>query len=96
MRTHRHDAMRHVRPLTHALAAVALFAAAAAAQRATPTDGTLPPPVAAKEPHATQIHGYTLSDDYFWLRRKSDPAVLQYLNAENAYTAAVMKPTEPL
>ncbi|MBA3405661.1 MAG: S9 family peptidase [Gemmatimonadaceae bacterium] len=56
----------------------------------------LKPPVAAREPHETAIHGYKLSDDYFWLRRKTDPAVRAYLEAENAYTAAVMKPTEAL
>ena len=33
------------------------------------------PPQAAKVPHTTQIHGYTLSDDYFWLRQKATPDV---------------------
>jgi oligopeptidase B len=54
------------------------------------------PPVAAKTPHETKIHGYTLKDDYFWLREKSNPAVITYLEAENAYTDAVMKPTKAL
>ena len=35
-------------------------------------------------------------DDYFWLREKTNPEVAAYLEAENAYTDAVMKPTEPL
>src|SRR4029077_11157120 len=34
-------------------------------------------------------------DDYFWMREKADPEVAAYLEAENAYTAAVLKPTEP-
>jgi oligopeptidase B len=54
------------------------------------------PPVATKQSHVTTIHGYTRSDDYFWLRDKTNPAVRQYLEAENAYTDAVMKPTEGL
>ncbi len=57
---------------------------------------TLNPPVAAKAPHETKIHGYTLKDDYFWLREKSNPAVISYLEAENAYTDEVMKPTKAL
>jgi len=52
------------------------------------------PPVAKKIPHVTDIHGRKLVDNYFWLRDKSNPAVAAYLRAENAYTEAVMKPTE--
>lgn len=54
------------------------------------------PPVAARRPHSTTLHGETLVDDYYWFREKSSPEVISYLEAENAYTAAVMKPTEPL
>ncbi len=54
------------------------------------------PPVARKDPKPTTVHGRTLPDDYAWLRQKSDPAVAAYLEAENAYTDAVMKPTEKL
>ena len=53
-------------------------------------------PVAAKHPHVTTINGTKLVDDYFWLRTKGDSAVVHHLEAENAYTAAVMKPTERL
>jgi oligopeptidase B len=59
-----------------------------------PKDAT--PPVAKKVPHETKIHSDTRVDDYFWLREKKNPEVIKYLEAENAYTAAVMKPTEPL
>ena len=52
------------------------------------------PPTAPKEAHVTHIHGDTRSDDYFWLRHKKDSNVTTYLQAENAYTTAVMKPTE--
>jgi oligopeptidase B len=54
------------------------------------------PPVAKQVAKITEIHGYKLTDNYFWLREKSNPEVIKYLEAENAYTAAVMKPTEAL
>ena len=58
--------------------------------------GTAKPPVAKKQPKITKIHGVTLTDDYFWLRDKPNPDVKEYLEAENEYTSAVMKPTLPL
>jgi oligopeptidase B len=54
------------------------------------------PPLAKKAPHITEIHGSKLTDDYFWLRDKQNPEVIKYLEAENAYTEAVMKPTTEL
>jgi oligopeptidase B len=54
------------------------------------------PPAATPVPHKTELHGETRVDDYFWLREKTNPEVIKYLEAENAYTAAVLKPTEPL
>jgi len=53
-------------------------------------------PVAKKVPHETKIHGHTLTDDYFWMREKSNPEVIKHLEAENAYTEAVMAPTKEL
>ncbi len=58
--------------------------------------GTAKPPVAKKQPKVTNIHGVTLTDDYFWLRDKPNPDVKAYLEAENEYTSSVMKPTLPL
>jgi oligopeptidase B len=59
--------------------------------------GSLPaPPVAKKVPHVTEVNGHKMVDNYFWLRDKPNPEVRAYLEAENAYTEAVMKPTEPL
>lgn len=54
------------------------------------------PPVARIVPKTSEIHGDRRVDDYFWLRDKKDPAVATYLEAENAYTDAVTKPTEAL
>ncbi len=61
----------------------------------TAADNLPAPPVAKKVPHVTQINGRTLTDNYFWLRDKPNPEVRAYLEGENAYTDAVMKPTEP-
>lgn len=52
------------------------------------------PPTTEKKPKVTEINGDRLVDNYFWLREKSSPAVIAHLEAENAYAAAVMKPTE--
>lgn len=46
------------------------------------------PPVAARIPKATVLHGETLVDPYFWLREKENPAVRAYLEAENEYADA--------
>ncbi|MBM3746560.1 MAG: S9 family peptidase [Acidobacteria bacterium] len=54
------------------------------------------PPVAKVVPQKLVKHGDTRVDNYFWLRDKSNPAVIDYLKAENGYTEAIMKPTEPL
>ncbi len=53
---------------------------------------TLLPPLAAKRPNKISAHGDTWNDDYFWLKEKTNPEVVRYLNAENDYTAKVMKP----
>lgn len=54
------------------------------------------PPMAEKKSKTTNIHGDSLVDDYFWLREKTNPAVLAHLKAEEAYTEEVMKPTAAL
>ena len=41
------------------------------------------PPRAPRRPRVTEIHGDRRVDDYFWLRDRSDPTVLEYLQAEN-------------
>ena len=57
---------------------------------------TVLPPVAARNPHITEIHGDRRVDDYFWLCDRSDPAVIEYLEAENAYAEAELAPFLPL
>lgn len=52
------------------------------------------PPVATKKPRVFENFGDKRVDDYFWLREKSAPEVIDYLKAENVYTDAFMKPYE--
>ncbi|SYZ72339.1 Protease 2 [Candidatus Zixiibacteriota bacterium] len=52
------------------------------------------PPVAKVIPKADTNFGDIRIDNYYWLRDKENPEVIKYLEAENAYTDAVMKPTE--
>jgi len=66
------------------------------AATAMPASPAANPPVAKKIHTENTINGGHLVDDYRWLRDKPNPEVAQYLNAENTYTDAVMKPTEPL
>ncbi len=67
---------------------------------ATPSETsheTLPvPPAARRVPRRELVHGEERVDDYFWLRDRQNPEVKAYLEAENAYTEAVMRPREAL
>src|ERR1051325_4737888 len=58
-------------------------------------DNAPAPPIAKKVPHESELNGHKMVDNYYWLREKSNPEVRAYLEKENAYTDAVMKPTEP-
>jgi oligopeptidase B len=77
--------------------AVLLFASVFSFEMYAADTAPLPaPPVAKKVPKVTEINGRKLVDNYFWLRDKQNPEVKAYLEAENAYTDAVLKPTAPL
>src|SRR5258708_4757719 len=54
------------------------------------------PPVAKTAPKDIATLGDHRVDNYFWLREKTNPEVLQYLEAENKYTSEILKPTEGL
>lgn len=57
----------------------------------------LVPPVAERRPYElTRADGSVVDDPYHWLRDREDPAVLAYLEAENAHTSAVLAPLEQL
>jgi oligopeptidase B len=73
-----------------------LMVAPVLAQKAPMTDVPVPP-VAKQIPHETVRHGVTMTDPFHWLKDQGypkidDQPVLDYLNAENAYFDAVMKP----
>ena len=70
------------------------MAAADEGRANAPGDAT--PPIAKKVHTENHVNGGSLTDDYGWLREKSNPEVAQYLEAENAYADAIMKPTEAL
>jgi oligopeptidase B len=53
-------------------------------------------PIASRIPNVLRAHGDERVDDWFWLRERANPDVRAYLEAENAYTDAVMRPTEAL
>ena len=69
-----------------------------ATSRVTPDSersSALEPPVARRQPVEHVIHGDRRVDDYAWLRDKTNPEVIAYLNSENAYTDAHLRDTEP-
>jgi len=59
-------------------------------------DVAVPEPVAEKRPQRLEAHGEVRIDDYYWMRERDNPAVIAYLEAENAYTEAVMAHTAGL
>ena len=68
------------------LFAFMLFSSFAFSQNTT----TPMPPIAVKKPKIFENFGDKRVDDYYWLRDKSVPEVIDYLKAENAYTDAFM------
>ncbi len=75
------------------LASLAFMTAAVNAQTA-PT-----PPDAARHPHTvTAPHGAQRQDPYYWLRddARTNPEVIGYLQAENAYADALLAASKPV
>ena len=96
-----------IRALRFLLVSAALFGGACApqapaVQQPAPqtveqqTATAVEPPVATIEPDSLTIHGDTRVDNYYWLNQREDPEVIAYLEAENAYTDAMMEDTEAL
>jgi oligopeptidase B len=57
---------------------------------------TAPPqPIARQREHLSVWHGEKVNDPYYWLRDKSNPEVIKYLEAENAYTEAMTRDLKP-
>ena len=53
-------------------------------------------PVAKVEPTELEKHGDVRVDDYYWLRERESPEVIEYLEAENSYVDAVFGHTKEL
>lgn len=51
-------------------------------------------PKAKRIPHPHQLHGDERPDDYFWLRDRHNPEVMDYLEEENRYYEQVMQPLQ--
>ena len=55
----------------------------------------LKPPIAAKKAHVETRHGKAVTDEYFWLREKTNPEVVKYLEAENTFMESQTKDLKP-
>ncbi|PWU02558.1 MAG: oligopeptidase B [Terriglobia bacterium] len=62
---------------------------------ASALDAQPQPPAAPVKEHREVRHGAAVIDNYYWLREKSNPEVIHYLEAENAYTEAMTKDLQP-
>lgn len=62
----------------------------------TNSEASPPQPVAPRREHVVSSHGETWADPWFWLREQDDPATMEYLHAENAYTDAFLDPLKSL
>jgi oligopeptidase B len=60
-----------------------------------PTDARLQiaPPKAARHPKELVAHGDLRIDPYYWLNERENPEMTAYLEAENAYTQAMLAHT---
>ncbi len=54
------------------------------------------PPIPKKEATVFEEFGNKRIDNYYWMNDKKTPAVLEYINQENAYFSAMLKPLEVL
>ena len=54
------------------------------------------PPIAKKVPHVLEAHGDKRTDEYYWMRDREDPEVIEYLNQENDYMRSMLAPTDAL
>jgi len=62
------------------------------------TETVMKAPIAKKDPKVLKIHGYEIVDNYAWLRdrnKEKDPAIIQFLKDNNAYTESFMGQHQP-
>ncbi|HUF26586.1 MAG TPA: S9 family peptidase [Gemmatimonadaceae bacterium] len=84
-----------VRTIARCLPLVAALALAPAPVLLTAQQQTAPP-VARTIARVDTLHGDVRTDLYFWLRDRTNPEVIAYLEAENRYTEAKTAHLEPL
>jgi oligopeptidase B len=60
----------------------------------TTSKNQMKPPIAQKIPVTLTAAEHKRVDNYFWLNERDNPQVIAYLEAENAYTKAVMSDTK--
>jgi oligopeptidase B len=58
-----------------------------------PSKSGIEAPVAEKFDTVLSIHGHERIDPYYWMNDRSNPAVIEYLETENAYLDAMMAQT---
>ncbi|WP_057936672.1 S9 family peptidase [Algoriphagus resistens] len=51
-------------------------------------------PKAKKIAQLLEAHGHQRTDNYYWMRSRENPEVIEYLNAENEYLKSSLKSTE--
>ena len=92
------DSARPTRVFVDSLEAQQLFADDAESTLRRDAEGRPLPPLAATRPYLVESPQGNRSDEYYWLRddSRSDPEMLAYLEAENAYQQAMMAHTEGL
>ena len=61
-----------------------------------PFASQMTPPWALRRPTRLAAHGDVRIDDYYWMRDRNNPEVIDYLVAENDYAADIMRETAPL
>jgi oligopeptidase B len=92
----RHSLLATLGPLAACGFAAVLCLGTVATAPATAQQAELTPPVAKIVPYQLQMHGHVRTDNYYWLRERENPEVIAHLEAENAYTEAVMAHTGEL
>lgn len=84
-------------PFHRSLPAIFLLVTAMQSSQANDSNiSKIAPPKAAVQPHQLKMHDHERIDNYYWLRERDNPSVIQWLESENAYRTSIMKDTEAL
>ncbi|OYD13931.1 oligopeptidase B [candidate division WOR-3 bacterium JGI_Cruoil_03_44_89] len=78
------------------LSLILLFTLVLSGRSEGATTQSVTSPIAEVVPKVDTLFGDIRTDNYFWLRDRSNPKAIKYLEDENRYTETVMKHTEKL